>query len=202
MNGIIATIHKSGKDNPETSVSKTLAQALKKIPKGLKFKKIKAHVDRVFDDDSFYHRSTKIFDSDDMVEFIDALDEALDIQSPGLVPDTVSTITYNVSFLPSGGKHTTSRQREDILNKKSVIKVKDTDNKCLWYALVYLMNPKDKHIREPKITNYRFKLASAVARTCKLNMDIKMTIRLPTIGIVEQALYVNISVINLSNSPI
>ena len=51
----IATIHKSGKDNPKPSVSKTLAQALKKIPKGQKFK-IWAHVERVFDDDSFYHR--------------------------------------------------------------------------------------------------------------------------------------------------
>ena len=35
---IIATVHKSGKDNPKTLVSKTLAQALKKIPKGQKFK--------------------------------------------------------------------------------------------------------------------------------------------------------------------
>ena len=79
---IIATTHKSGKDNPKTLVSKTLAQALKKIPKGQKFK-IWAHVERVFDDDSFYHRNTKAYDSDNMAEFIDELDQAFDIQSAG-----------------------------------------------------------------------------------------------------------------------
>ena len=109
--------------DPKTLVSKTLAQALKKIPKGQKFN-IWAYVERVFDDDSFYHRNTKAFDSDIMAQFIDELDEAFDIQSAGLVSDTGSTITYNVSFLPSGGKHTTSRLREDILNKKSVLRAK------------------------------------------------------------------------------
>jgi len=75
---IIATIHKSGKDNPKTLVSKRLAQALKKIPKGQKFQ-IWAHVERVFDDDSFYHRNTNPYDSDNMVEFIDELDQAFDV---------------------------------------------------------------------------------------------------------------------------
>jgi hypothetical protein len=64
------------------------------------------------------------------------------------------------------------------------------------------MNPKSKNIRDPKRTNYRFKIAAELARKCKLNMDIKMTISLPTIGIVEQALDINIYVINLSNIPI
>ena len=64
------------------------------------------------------------------------------------------------------------------------------------------MNPKSKNIRDPKRTNYRFKLASELARKCKLNMDIKMTISLPTIGIVEQALDINIYVIDLSHIPI
>ena len=71
----------------------------------------------MFDDDSFYHRNTNDFDSDNMAQFIDELDEAFDIQSVGLVSDTGSTITYNVSFLPRSGKDTTSRLREDILNK-------------------------------------------------------------------------------------
>ena len=96
----------------------------------------------MFDDDSFYHRNTQPSDSDNLAEFADALDEAFDIQSPGLVSDTGSTITYNVSFLPSGGKHTTSRLREDVLNKKSVIKGINNDNNCFWYALAYLINPK------------------------------------------------------------
>ena len=68
----------------------------------------------MFDDDSFYHGNTKAFDSDNMAQFIDELDEAFDIQSAGVVSDTGSTITYNVYVLPSGGKHTTSRQREKI----------------------------------------------------------------------------------------
>ena len=80
--GIIATIHKSGIDNAKTLVSKTLAQALKKIPKGQKFK-IWAHVERLFDDDSFYHRNTNAFDSDNMAGFIDELDQAFDVQSAG-----------------------------------------------------------------------------------------------------------------------
>ena len=81
---IVATIHTSGKGKPKTLVAKTLAQALKKIPTGQKFK-IWAHIERVFDDDSFYPRNTRLFDSDNMAEFADALDEAFDIQSPGLV---------------------------------------------------------------------------------------------------------------------
>ena len=174
---------------------------MKKIPKGQKFK-IWAHVERVFDDDSFYHRNTNAFDSDNMGEVIDELDQAFDIQSAALVSDTVSTITYNVSFLPSGGKHTTSRLREDILNKISVIRVVNNDDNCLWYALVYLMNPKDKDIRKKDRTTYRFKIASELARKCKLNMNMKMTISLPTIGIVEQALDIKIYVINLSKIPI
>jgi hypothetical protein len=182
-------------------VSKTLAQALKKIPKGQKFK-IWAHVERLFDDDSFHHRNTKTFDSDNLTAFVDDLDTAFDIQSPGIVADTGSTITYNVSLLPSGGKHTTSRQREDILNKKSVIRVVNNDDNCFWYALAYLMNPKDKDIRKKGRTTYRFRIASELARKCKLNMDMKMTISLPTIGIVEQALDINIYVISLSNIPI
>ena len=198
---IIATIHKTGKDNPKTIVAKTLIQALRKIPKGHKFK-IWAHVERLFDNDTFYHRNTKPFTNDNLDEFVDALDEVFGVQSAGLVSDTGSTITYNVSFLPSGGKHTTSRQREDILNKKSVIRVRNNDNNCFWYALAYLLNPKDKHIRKPERSNYRFRIASELARKCKLNMDMKMTISLPTIGIVEQALDINIYVINLSNIPI
>ena len=61
---------------------------------------------------------THTFDSNNLIAFVDDLDAAFDIQSPGIVSDTGSTITYNVSLLPSGGKHTTSRQREDIGFKK------------------------------------------------------------------------------------
>ena len=49
---IIATIHKFGNDNPKALVSKVLAHALKKIPKGQKFR-IWAHVERLFGDNSF-----------------------------------------------------------------------------------------------------------------------------------------------------
>jgi hypothetical protein len=137
---IIATIHKSGKDNPKTLVSKTLAQALKKIPKGQKFK-IWAHVERLFDDDSFYHRNTNPFDSDNMAGFIDELDQAFDVQSAGLVSDTGSTITYQCIFPTEWWKTYHVKTREDILNKKSVIKVINNDNNCFWYALAYLNEP-------------------------------------------------------------
>ena len=78
----------------------------------------------------------------------------------------------------------------------------NNDENCFWYALAYLMNPKDKDIRKKGRTTYRFRIASELARKCKLNMDMKMTISLPTIGIVEQALDINIYVISLSNIPI
>ena len=158
MREIIASIHKSGKDTPKTLVSKTLAQALKKISKGQKFN-IWAHVERLFDDDSFHHRNTKTFDSNKLTDFVDAVDATFDMQSPRLVADTGSTITYNVSLLPSGGKHTTSRQRENILNENTVVRVVNNDDKFFLYALAYLMNPKDKDIRKKDRTTYRFRIA-------------------------------------------
>ena len=50
--------------------------------------------------------------------------------------------------MPSGGAHTKSRELKDIYNKKSVIRVKNIDNNCFWYALaVSTMNNENKDIK-------------------------------------------------------
>ena len=51
-------------------------------------------------------------------------------------------MTFKFTEIPSGGTSTgatTSRNREDILNKASVHKIKNNDNNCFWYALVMLL---------------------------------------------------------------
>ena len=51
--------------------------------------------------------------------------------------------------MPSGGAHTKSRELKDIYNKQSVIKIKNIDSNCFWYALaVATMNGENRDIKK------------------------------------------------------
>jgi hypothetical protein len=58
-------------------------------------------------------------------------------------------ITYEFVIIPDGsGCSTVNRDRESILNKRSVLRINNNDNNCFWYALACLMNPNNRAIRD------------------------------------------------------
>ena len=87
-------------------------------------------------------------------------------------------MTFKFTEIPSGGTSTgatTSRNREDILNKASVHNIKNDDNNCFWYALVMLLfrgHAKWKTIRNGG--QQRVKLAKQLAEQCNLPWDVKV----------------------------
>ena len=66
----------------------------------------------------------------------------------------MSSLVFEYSFilLPSGRAATTSRKRDDILNKKSVLQIINNDNNCFWYGLICLLNPTNRNIRDKRNT--------------------------------------------------
>ena len=64
-----------------------------------------------------------------------------------------STLKFGFSFLtiPSGsGNATTSREKENVLEKKSVNCIQNKDKNCFWHALAVLVHANHKRIKEIK----------------------------------------------------
>ena len=63
--------------------------------------------------------------------------------------------------MPAGGRAsaTQDRDRESILNKKSVLRIKNDDNNCFWYALSALVHKNIKNIRDSRNTVARERYA-------------------------------------------
>jgi hypothetical protein len=57
-----------------------------------------------------------------------------------------------------------SRERESILNKKSVLRIRNDDNNCFWYAMACLMNPSNRAIRDPRNVLARQKAAMEICK--------------------------------------
>ena len=108
-------------------------------------------------------------------------------------------ITWSFSFveMPAGGAHITSREVDEIYKKKSVIKIKNSDNSCFWRALSCIMFD-DKHVREgrPKQT----KMASYLCNQCQMPFDEKVS--LESIPEIEEKLNITIFVLDIENLPI
>ena len=82
----------------------------------------------------------------------------------------MGSLNFEYSFImqPSGGAATTSRAREDILNKRAVLRIVNDDNNCFWYGLSCLTNPTNRAIRDKRNTQARAKVASELCKKCNL----------------------------------
>ena len=78
----------------------------------------------------------------------------------------MSSLVFEYSFLiiPSGRAASTSRERNDILNKKSVLQIINNDNNCFWYGLICVLNPINRSIRDKRNTQARIKPAMELCK--------------------------------------
>ncbi len=110
-------------------------------------------------------------------------------------------IHYNYIETSAGGALSTSTNREDILNKTSVVRVINSDDNCLWYALtnlIYSNHPKIKEIRVGR--KIRTDLAKELCERCGFEWGKKVSLEnIPTI---EDILEVNIPVFDIDNLPV
>jgi hypothetical protein len=93
-------------------------------------------------------------------------------------------VTFNFILQPSGGKgsSTESRDRDSILNKKSVVKVVNDDDNCFWYALNIVMNKEITALKDNRNTKIREKLGKELCNKCKMQWDSQVDfLKLPLI---------------------
>ena len=108
---------------------------------------------------------------------------------------------YHFVVIPSGaGCGTTSREVESVLNKKSVLQIKNDDQNCFWYAMSCLLNPQNKAIRDSRTVHQRRALAEALCKQCKMKWN--QPVSLLSLEKIEDILNCNIYVFSLRDMPV
>ena len=72
------------------------------------------------------------------------------IQSGQQINLSSRVFTFHFITIPSGGASSTSREKQSLLNKTSVIQVVNDDNNCFWYALAMLVYANHAQIKKDK----------------------------------------------------
>ena len=112
---------------------------------------------------------------------------------------------FNVSFqflkIPAGGAWSVSRERSDILKKKSVNTVTNNDNNCFWYALTMQVHSTHKDIKCIKMgRKIRATLAKELCTQCGFEWDKEVSFE--DIHTVELKLQVRILILGMEKIPI
>ena len=112
-------------------------------------------------------------------------------------------ISYTCIEIPtgSGNNGTTSRDKLSILNKTSVIHIKNTDNNCFWYALVpqvYKAHPKYSEIVKGR--PIREKLAKELCTLC--HWDWGKPVSFDAIPLFENVFNANIYIMSMTEIPL
>ena len=112
---------------------------------------------------------------------------------------------FRVSFqflkIPAGGAWSVSRERSDILKKKSVNTVTNNDNNCFWYALTMQVHSTHKDIKCIKMgRKIRAKLAKELCTQCGFEWD--KVVSFEDIHTVELKLQVRILILGMEKIPI
>ena len=112
---------------------------------------------------------------------------------------------FHVSFqfikIPDGGAWCVSRERSDILNKKSVNTVKNNDNNCFWYALTMQVHSTHKDIKCIKMgRKIRATLAKELCTQCGFEWD--KVVSFEDIHTVERKLQIRILILDMEQIPI
>ena len=107
---------------------------------------------------------------------------------------------YHFIIIPSGGACSTNRDANSILNKSSVLQIKNDDNNCFWYALACLMNPNNRAIRDSRNTKSREKVARELCDRC--NMEWGNPVNLTQLEHIEEIIDCNLYVFSLNEIPV
>ena len=122
------------------------------------------------------------------------------IQSDDQILLSQSVLKFHFVMQPEGegGVATDSRNRDSILEKKSVNVIKNTDNNCFWHALAVALNPKNTPIKENRgPQKNRIAVGKVLCQQSKLKWDEPVSfIHIP---LVEEALNINIYIIDMDN---
>ena len=115
----------------------------------------------------------------------------------------LSSIVFQFDFMviPSGSGFVVSREKEAILEKKSVNCIQNKDKNCFWHALTVLVHAKHKLNEQiKKGRKIRYELAKELCELCGMEWD--KPVSFDEIHTVEEALNVNIMIFDIDNLPV
>ena len=105
-------------------------------------------------------------------------------------------IKFGFAMIPSGGSYVEDEELKEVLNRKTVIQITNTDDNCFWYALTVSINKDNKMMKDSRYPKRRDTFAKDLCRKCKLKWDEPVSfIHIP---LIEEALKINVYVINLN----
>ena len=183
--------------------AKAFLQARRSLPKGATFRvRASAYYDGVnAEGDLVRHAiNTGNHSSKNLNEFLE--DFAARVRSQyELQVNKSFHIDFSFVLVPqgAGGDGTTSRDEASILNKRSVVQIKNDDKNCSWYALNCLLHPKNKALKDERL-KLRREWGKELCERVGFPWD--QPVALDTIGAVEEALKVSIYVLDLHAIPI
>ena len=124
------------------------------------------------------------------------------IQSDETVKLKSLEITFHFILHPSGGRGdaTQSREKESILNKKSVVKIVNDDNNCFWYALSVVMDKTNKSLKDSRNKMLRERVGKELCNRCKLPWGNQVSFL--DLTLIEETLNCNIYILDLNNIPV
>ena len=123
------------------------------------------------------------------------------IQSDDQIVLRQSILKFHIVFQPEGaGCATDSTKRESIFKKTSVVQIKNDDNNCFWYALAVAINKDNKDMKNNARPKKRNMFGEQLCHKTKLQWDEPVSFVF--IPLVEEALNINIYVIDLDNLPV
>ena len=110
-------------------------------------------------------------------------------------------IIYKFIDIPTGGSGTTSRDKLSILNKSSVIQIRNNDNNCFWYALALQIYRNHKCYNEiRKGRPIRTKVAKELCETCGCEWDVPVSF--DDMVYIEPILNANVYVVGMDQIPL
>ena len=145
--------------------------------------------------------TTTKYKNNNINEFIEDLESSLKPGDYDYFDLSRLVLQFFFILIPEGGKSSESRECESILNKKSVVKIINSDNNCFWYSMAICMNPDNNTIKRSDRPKTRIKIASDICKKCKMEWDKPVPFT-PNISIVEHIYQCNIYIIDLYNIPV
>ena len=146
------------------------------------------------------HINSGSFDEKHISNMIDTLIDKIEGVSTNYQDTSINKTSIEYGFIdtPSGGCYVEDEKLNDILSRKSVMPVRNSDNNCFWYCMLYLQSD-DANVKRwdtrPKNKNN----AQQICESCNLKWDEKVS--MDQIPIIEEALKTNIYILNIRDLP-
>ena len=121
-------------------IAKSFLLALKEIQKHANYRMYSGIVFASSKGEPFHSTSVGFRKNEKHLWFQDCVDRIMKlVQSDEVILLNSFKITFNFNIIPSGAGHLESRTLSEHYKKKSVVRVKNNDNNCFWYALANLI---------------------------------------------------------------